>query len=114
MPFSLGVLMKININDLPKVLNDWTAQVLMPKSSMLQQGLVTFVLLQGQNKIKQMLEPLKFLADENGNFELEELHNNLGQALAKMNGVYTIPFLNYNFDKADLDQAFDLAKRYAK
>ena len=106
--------MKINISDFPKVINDWAAQVLIPKSSLLQQGVITFVLLQGQNKINQMLEPLKFLADENGNFELEDLHNNLGQALAKMNGVYTIPFLNYNFDKADLDQAFDLAKRYAK
>ena len=106
--------MKINISDFSKVINDWAAQVLIPKSSLLQQGVITFVLLQGQNKINQMLEPLKILADENGNFELEELHNNLGQALAKMNGVYTIPFLNYNFDKADLDQAFDLAKRYAK
>lgn len=106
--------MKINISDLPKVVNDWIDQVLIPKSSLLQQGLLTFVKLQGQHKITQVLEPLKILADNDGNFELDELHNNLGQALAKMNGVYTIPFLNYNFDKDDLDQAFEFAKRYAK
>lgn len=107
--------MQVNIQDLPKAITDWADAVLMPKSSILQKGLITFVLLQGQSKFQQMIAPLNLLSDGNGNFDTEELHANLSKALEAMGGTFTIPMLNYIFDKEDLDAMFEIIERsYAK
>ena len=103
--------MKINIQDLPKVLTAWVDEVLMPKSTLVQKGFITFILLQGQNRINEAMEPLKLLADKDGSFEVNELYQNLLKALEAMGGKYTIPVLNYVFDKADLDMMFEIIKK---
>lgn len=107
--------MKINIQDLPKALTAWADEVLMPKSTMVQKGLITFIILQSQSRINELLEPLKLLADKDGNFDVNELAQNLTKSLEAMGGKFTLPVLNYNFDKADLDMLIDIIKRsYAR
>ena len=103
--------MKINIQDLPKALTAWAEQSLMPKSSLAQKGVITFILLQGKNKINELLMPLKLLADKDGNFDVEELQQNLSKSLEAMGGKYTLPILNYVFDKEDLDLMFEIIKK---
>ena len=56
--------MKINIQDLPKAITAWADEVLIPKSSLIQKGLITFVLLQGQSRFQELLDPLNLLADK--------------------------------------------------
>ena len=102
--------MQVSINDLKNAINLWLDKDLSTKGTILQQGLVTFVIAQISPKIDEFLEPMKLLADKDGNFNRDTLHTNLSKALQKMGGSYTIPFLNYTFDEADLSRIFSYIK----
>lgn len=107
--------MKINIQDLPKAITAWADEVLIPKSSLIQKGLITFVLLQGQSRFQELLDPLNLLADKDGNFDVDVLYGNLKKSLEAMGGNFTVPVLNYVFDADDLSKMFEIVKRsYAK
>lgn len=80
---------------------DWASNDLMSKSSPLQKGVLTFVLLQGKPSISKMFDNLNFLSD-NGEFESEVLFENLEKALTQMGGEYKLPLIDYNFDVEDL------------
>lgn len=56
----------------------------MNKGNAFQQGILTFVLLQGKDKINNMLSFITYFADDKGEFNFEELHQNLSKALSKM------------------------------
>ena len=57
--------------------------------------------------LQNMLSFITYFADENGEFNLEELHQNLSKALSKMGSKYTIPLINYNLDNEDLNTIFE-------
>lgn len=105
--------MKISSSDFAKSIEQWAEQELCNKGSAIQKGLSTFLVLQFKPKIESALTAFQFLADESGLFELEILQENLGKALAKIGGTYTIPLINYVFDQADLDVIFKFAKEHA-
>ena len=105
--------MQITTANLITAMETWANKDLLARGSLLQKGLVTFLLLQGKTKIETFLAQIGFLSD-NGNFDLDTLHKNLQASLDAMNGVFTIPLINYNFDKQDLDKVFDYAKELAK
>ena len=94
--------MKITIEHISKGITHWAEKDLVSKGSLLQQGLTTFIVLQAKPRIMNMLSSLVLLSDE-GEFDLDELSNNLHQGLEKMGGSYTIPLINYVFDVDDLD-----------
>lgn len=106
--------MKISSSDFGKAVETWAEKELCSKGSLVQQGLTTFLVLQAKPKIQGMFDQFAFLADKDGLFELESLHDNLSAALQKMKGQYTIPVINYVFDSADLDKIFEFAKEFAK
>lgn len=106
--------MKISSSDFGKAVNSWAELYLVNKGSLLQQGVTTFLILQMQPKLDTLFNMFSFLADDNGMFELEILHKNLQTALEKMGGSYTVPLINYVFDRADLDKIIECAKEYAK
>ena len=99
--------MIIKSNEIEKAIVSFVENDLMNKGNALQQGILTFVLLQGKNKINNMLSFITYFADEKGEFNLEELHQNLSKALSKMGGKYTIPLINYNLDNDDLNTIFE-------
>ena len=105
--------MQITTANLITAIETWANKDLLARGSLLQKGLVTFLLLQGKVKIETFLAQIDFLSD-NGNFDLDILHKNLQASLDAMNGVFTIPLINYNFDKQDLDKVFEYAKELAK
>ena len=99
--------MIIKSNELEKAIVSFIENDLMGKGNALQQGILTFVLLQGKDKIRNMLSFITYFADDKGEFNLEELHQNLSKALSKMGGKYTIPLINYNLDNDDLNTIFE-------
>lgn len=99
--------MIIKSNEIEKAIVSFVENDLMSKGNALQQGILTFVLLQGKNKIKNMLSFITYFADDKGEFNLEELHQNLSKTLSKMGGKYTIPLINYNLDNDDLNTIFE-------
>lgn len=98
--------MQVTSNDLFIALDKWITNDLLTKGSPLQKGITTFLVLQGKNKLKEMIEPLAFLADKEGKFIKEDLHTNMKEALKQMGNSYNIPIINYTFDQADLDKIF--------
>lgn len=102
--------MQVSIKDLRNALNLWIDNDLSSKGTLLQQGVLTFVIAQISPKIDEFLEPMKFLADKDGTFNKDALHTNLSKALQKMGNKYTIPFINYTFDEADLSRIFSYIK----
>lgn len=104
--------MKISSSDFAKSVEQWAEQELCNKGSVFQQGVSTFLVLQFKPKIEHALDSFKFLAGDDGLFELEILQENIGKALEKMGGTYTIPMINYVFDSADLDVIFKFAKEH--
>lgn len=102
--------MIIKSNEIEKAIVSFVENDLMSKGNALQQGILTFVLLQGKNKIKNMLYFITYFADDKGEFNLEELHQNLSKALSKMGGKYTIPLINYNLDNDDLNTIFEYVR----
>lgn len=104
--------MQITTANLITATETWANKDLLARGSLLQKGLVTFLLLQGKAKIETFLAQIDFLSD-NGSFELDTLHKNLQASLNAMNGVFTIPLISYNFDKQDLDKVFEYAKELA-
>lgn len=105
--------MQISTDNFITAIEKWAENDLISHGSVLQKGFTTFLVLQSKTKLKQMISQLKFLADDNGMFEVEDLHTNLSSALDAMNGIFTIPLINYNFDKQDLEQVFNYAKELA-
>lgn len=101
----------IHVSQLSKAFTQWVDEQLIPRSSLVQRGVITFLLLQGKAKIDEMFLYLTPLADQDGNFKIDELHANLTKGLNAMGGVYTIPLLNYRFDQQDLDAVFEIIKR---
>ena len=102
--------MQVSVKDLENAINLWLQKDLSSKGTILQQGLVTFVIAQIRPKISEYLEPMKLLADKDGTFDKDTLHTNMSSALQKMRGSYTIPFINYTFDEADLNRIFNYIK----
>lgn len=105
--------MKVSTENITKAIEQWAQTDLVSKGNALQKGFTTFVLLQGKPKIEQMLSNLKLLADDQGLFEVDTLHDNLVQSLKVMGGIYTIPLINYNFDQQDLEKVFNYIRSNA-
>ena len=102
--------MQISTDNMIKSIEQWVQNDLASKGSPLQKGFTTFVFLQGKSKLEQMLSGLKALGDEQGMFELDDLHTNLKASLQAMGGVYSIPLIGYNFDQQDLNKIFEYAR----
>lgn len=102
--------MQVSVKDLENAINLWLQKDLSSKGTILQQGLVTFVIAQIRPKISEYLEPMKLLASKEGTFDKDTLHTNMSTALQKMGGSYTIPLINYTFDEADLSRIFNYIK----
>lgn len=94
--------MRVTTKDISTGIVKWIEQDMIPKGTLFQQGVVTFLLLQGKPRLDSMLSSLALLSD-NGEFDLDELDINLHEALAKMGGKYTLPIINYTIDSDDLD-----------
>ena len=106
--------MKISSSDFGKAVEKWAEKYLVNKGTPIQQGVAMFLVLQMRPKAESLFSKFSFLADDNGMFELEVLHQNLKAALEKMGGSYTVPLLNYVFDSSDLDGVIECAKEFAK
>lgn len=98
--------MKIKTIQFQNAVMKWLENDVLSKGTPIQQAMLTFVLLQGKNKINSMLGNLSVLSD-NDNFELELLQQNMNRALSKCGNKFTIPYLNYNFDNQDLNTIFN-------
>lgn len=107
--------MKIHINSLKPLAIQWIDAEVMPKSSSLQKFLLTFAILQMDNQIDQYIQKAVLFADKEGYIDLDKAKENTSIALEKAGGIINIPFLDWNFDKEDLDKVFALAeKQFAK
>lgn len=58
-----------------------------------------------QTKVKQLIKPLDMLSN-NGAFDVDQLHTNLVKTLDKFGGTFHVDYLNYNFDRDDLEKIF--------
>ncbi len=105
--------MQITTDNFITAIEKWAENDLVSHGSIIQKGFTTFLVLQGKTKLRQMMSQLQILADDKGMFDLDDLHTNLSAALDAMNGIFTIPLINYNFDKQDLEQVFTYAKELA-
>lgn len=106
--------MKISSSDFGKAVQSWAEKYLVNKGTPIQQGVAMFFILQMRPKAESLFTKFAFLADDNGMFELEILHQNLKTALDKMGGSYTVPLINYVFDNSDLDAVIECAREFAK
>lgn len=94
--------MKLKVDELLPLINKWVTTVIMPKSDGLQKGFVTFLLLQKGNEIPELLRPF---ADKEGTIDTD----NLKAALEAAGGKVTLPYINWDFDQADLDKLVEIA-----
>ena len=94
--------MKLKVDELLPLINKWVTAVIMPKSDRLQKGLITFLLLQRGNEIPEFLKPF---ADKEGTIDTD----NLKKALEAAGGKITLPYINWDFDQADLDKLVEIA-----
>lgn len=104
--------MKVHVSNVKPIVVAWIDEVLMPKSNAKQKFGICFYMLQNQNSIDEMLNPVKAFADKDGYFDLDTTKANANVALEKAGGVITLDVLNYNFDKDDLEKLFEIAKRF--
>lgn len=94
--------MKITSESIGNAFYQWAENDLLAKSSIFQQGIITFLLLQGKPRINAIFSGLDMLADDKKQFDSDELFQNLQKGLEKMGGVYRLPIIDYNFDVEDL------------
>lgn len=94
--------MKIKVDELLPLITKWVDAVVMPKSTGLQKGFIMFLLLQRGNEIPELLKPF---ADKEGTIDTD----NLKAALEAAGGKVTLPFINWDFDQADLDKLVEIA-----
>lgn len=93
--------MKVSSKGLASAFIRWIENDLMAKSNLFQQGILTFIVLQGKSNLTHLFDALNMLSKD-GYFQSEELYKNLYTSLEKMGGVFTLPYINYNLDKEDL------------
>lgn len=101
--------MQVTTDDFLNSLEQWIKNDLMTKGNGWQKAGAMFIFLQSKERIRSMLMQLAPLSD-NGKFEVDSLHDHLTQALAAAGNTLTVPFLNYQFDKIDLDKIFTYLK----
>lgn len=94
--------MKIAVSDALPLITKWVDTVVMPKSTTMQKFAITFMLLQRGNDIPSMLQPL---ADKDGNIDLDYV----ATALEKAGGRIELPYINWVFDKDDLNKLMEIA-----
>ena len=94
--------MKLKVEELLPLITKWVDAVVMPKSTGLQKGFITFLLLQRGNEIPELLKPF---ADKEETIDTD----NLKAALEAAGGKVTLPFINWDFDQADLDKLVEIA-----
>ena len=104
--------MKISVENFIKAIDKWINNELLNKGSVFQRGITSFLYLQGKSKIQDMLSNLSILADEQGNFNYTDLQNNLIKSFEIMGNQCTVPIINYNFDRNDLNKIFEYCKEY--
>lgn len=104
--------MKISVENFIKAIDKWINNELLNKGSVFQRGITSFLYLQGKSKIQDMLSNLSILADEQGNFNYTDLQNNLIKSFEIMGNQFTVPIINYNFDRNDLNKIFEYCKEY--
>lgn len=91
--------MQVTTELLTKAITTWINNDLLPRSSLVQQGIITFCLLQGKKKLEHLVSLLTSLDPE---IEEDIFFRNLDLSLEKMGGYYEIPFINYRLDKQDI------------
>lgn len=107
--------MKIHVNSLKSLVIQWIDTEVMPKSSSIQKFALTFAILQMDKQLDQYMQKAILFADQDGYIDLSTAKENATVALEKAGGIVNIPFLDWNFDKEDLDSVFALAeKQFAK
>lgn len=94
---------QIPVDKAQELLAAWVDEVIMPKSTPVQKAMITLALLQRGPDLASMLQPL---ADSKGFINSD----NLIAALDKAGGSITIPYLNWVFDRDDLDKLIEKAK----
>lgn len=102
--------MKISVDNFTKAIDKWVNNDLLNKGSPFQKGVTSFLYLQGKGKVQSMLSNLSILADENGYFLYTDLQNNLVKSFELMGNNFTVPIINYNFDRNDLNKIFEYCK----
>lgn len=107
--------MKIKVGDLQPILNDWVVQVVYPKSTSWQIFGLSFVMSMASNQIAAMIEQWAgYATDKNGDLDLDKMHEAASKALESTGGKVEIPYLQWLFDKDDLEKLFEIAKRRGK
>lgn len=102
--------MKFTTEQLTEAISTWINTDLIPRSSLVQQGVITFCLLQGKKKLESMLSIFTELDPDS---DVEEFFKNLCISLDKMGGYYEIPIINYRLDKQDLLKIKDILNERA-
>lgn len=105
--------MRAAVKDLGDIAAQWLDTVLFPKSNALQTAAVMFAFLQYKEQMINLFAPL-LLPDAAGMFDLDKARASAEQALNKAGGSITIPYINYKFDTADLQQLFEIAQGFSK
>ena len=81
--------MKIAVSDSLPLVTKWIDTVVMPKSTTVQKFAITLMLLQRGNELPTLLQPL--------------------EALDKAGGRIELPYIDWVFDKDDLNKLVELA-----
>lgn len=93
--------MQITSEQLSTAIMMWAENDLMSKSSVLQQGMLTFIILQSKPRLAALLHNLDMLSTD-GKFDADELFRNFAKALEKIGGRLRLPIINYDMDADDL------------
>lgn len=98
--------MQVTTQNISNALIKWFERDVLPKGDLFQQGISTFIFLQSKPRINKLINGLNMLSDD-GKFDVDELGNNLRQALEKMGGAFTLPIIGYTLDKDDLNKIIE-------
>lgn len=98
--------MQITTEQFTQAVEKWIDNDLANKGSVWQKGLLVFLVNQGRPKLEQLLNSMQIVADNQGKFDVDNLHKNMKLALNKMGDRAIIPLINYTFDEVDLDKIF--------
>lgn len=107
--------MNINIKDITPICMEWLDTAVIPQAQPVLKAILIFTIAQAKDRINQKLITFfQMFADQDGNLDFDETFKNLNLALDGVSGKITLPYINWDFDKSDLEKIKGIALKRAQ
>lgn len=104
--------MYISPSIIPEVIKEWINREVLPQSTNTQKFLLNFMLLFKGDMIFSSLtkQYVNLLKEQNGLINIDKCYESASKALELSGNKIIIPFIEWEFDKNDLDCVYSIVK----